>query len=471
MILLAALLSATSILSPPSDDDFRPERDWPQFRGHRARGRAAAKGSAPTEWDVPSGEGVAWRTPIEGLAHSSPVVWGDRLWVTTAVRVGAKAELSSLFGSENYGAGESVPDEGEHSWQLVCLDKRDGRVLWRREVHRGTPHTKRHPKSTHANSTPACDGRRVVAFFGSEGLHAFDHEGNPLWSRDFGVLDAGAPNGIDPGEADQYQWGFASSPVLHEGKVVVQCDVQGQSFLTVLDAATGEELWRTERDEPPTWSTPAVHGVAAGGGAQVIVNGYHHIGGYDLATGKELWKLTGGGDVPVPTPVVADGLIYITSSHGRVRPIYAIHEDAEGLLTADAAACEAMEWCHLNRGIYMQTPLVDDGLLYCCGDGGILAVFDAASGETLYRERLGGGTYGFSASAVQLGDRIYFTAESGTVHVVRAGPEFEELAVNELGENCLATPAISEGRLYFRTRSGVVCVGGAGARRETAAER
>jgi outer membrane protein assembly factor BamB len=296
----------------------------------------------------------------------------------------------------------------------------------------------------------------VVAFFGSEGLYAFDHEGNVLWSRDFGVLDAGAPTGAE--ETDGYQWGFASSPILFEDKVIVQCDIQGESFLSVLDAETGKDVWRVTRDEPPTWCTPAVHEVAADGKRQIILNGYRHIGGYDLDSGKELWKLVGGGDVPVPTPVVADGLIYITSAHGRVRPIYAIHVDAEGLLEANARASEGMEWCHLNRGVYMQTPLVEDGLLYCCSDGGILAVFDAQTGDGVYRERLGGGTSGFSGSAVQSEDRIYFTAEGGTVHVVRAGPEFEELARNELGETCLSTPAISEGRLFFRTRAHLVCV-------------
>ena len=454
------LLLACMTLSPSSDEDtFQAHRDWPQFRGHRARGQSPARGMVATRWDVESGEGVVWRVPVSGLAHSSPIVWGNRVYVTTALRTAGTAKLSSLYGSEGYGSGDSVPDEGEHSYQLICLDKRDGKLLWKQEAHRGVPLTKRHPKSTHANSSPACDSERVIAFFGSEGLHAFDHEGNKLWSRNFGVLDAGAPNGVDPSEADQYQWGFASSPVLYEDKVIVQCDIQAQSFLTVLDASTGKDIWRVARDEPPTWSTPQVHEVGAGDKPQIIVNGYKHIGGYELESGKELWKLVGGGDVPVPTPIVEEDLIYITSAHGRVRPIYAIHADAEGLLSADASQCEALEWSHLNRGIYMQTPLVDDGLLYCCSDGGILAVFDAFRGEGVYRERLGRGQSGFSGSAVQANDMIYFTAESGTVHVIRAGPEFDEVAVNDLGETCLSTPAISEGRLFFRTRGHLVCVG------------
>ena len=457
-MLLLSIALAGSFGLPVPQDSFQPHRDWPQFRGHRARGQSLPRGPATIRWDVDSGKGVAWRTPIGGLAHSSPVIWGKRVFVTTAVKVDGEAGLSSLYGSEGYGAGDSVPDEGEHSYRLLCLDKGTGEVLWEREAHRGVPLTKRHPKSTHANSTPACDAKRVLAFFGSEGLHAFDHQGEKLWSRDFGVLEAGAPNGIDPSEADQYQWGFAASPILYEDKVVVQCDIQAQSFLAVLDARTGEELWRVDREEPPTWCTPQVHETAAGGKRQIIVNGYRHIGGYDLESGEEIWKLVGGGDVPVPTPIVEEELIYITSAHGRMRPIYAIHTAARGLITADAKNDEAMEWCHLNRGIYMQTPLVDDGLLYACSDGGVLSVFDAFSGEGLYRERLGDGRSGFSGSAVQAGEYLYFTAESGTVHVLRAGPEFEEVAVNGLGETCLATPAISEGCLFFRTRHHLVCV-------------
>ena len=453
-MLLSLLLSGLIASSfSPQEETFKPDRDWPQFRGHSARGQSDSDGG-PLRFDGPSGEGIEWSVPIPGLAHSSPVIWGDRIFVTTAVRADGDAKLSSLFGSGNYGSGDSVPDEGQHSYRLLCLGKNSGNVLWSREAHLGEPKTKRHPKSTHANSTPACDSERVLAFFGSEGLFAYDHQGNLLWKRDFGVLDAGAPSRIDPKERAKYQWGFASSPVLYEDKVIVQCDVQDQSFLALLDADTGEELWRTSRDEPPTWSTPSVHEEAVDGKTQVIVNGFKHIGGYDLATGEELWKLVGGGDVPVPTPVVGDGLIYITSSHGRVRPIYAIHAESKGLIDADG---DAMEWRHLNRGIYMQTPLVDDGLLYCCSDGGILSAYDAFDGKSLYRERLGDGQSGFSGSAVQLGQYLYFTSESGTVHVVRSGPEFEVVASNELGENCLSTPAASEGKLFFRTRHRLIC--------------
>ena len=430
---------------------------WPSFRGHRASG-VADEASIPISWSVPDDDNIAWRTPIPGLGHSSPVVWGERLFVTTAVRVAQEAELGSLYGSPNYGAGESVEDEGINRFEAICLDRDTGEILWQRTAHEGVPATKRHPKSSHANPTPACDAERVVAFFGSEGLYAFDHEGELLWKRDFGVLDAGAPGHPKP---EDYQWGFASSPVLHEGRVYVQCDVQGQSFVAALDAATGEDVWRRERDEDPTWCTPTVLEHGAGGRAQLVLNGYKHIGGYDLENGEEVWKLSGGGDVPVPTPVVAHGQIYLTSAHGRMRPVHAIAVEAEGTVTMDVGGegNEHLTWSHRNKGIYMQTPLVYGDELYCCADGGVLTVFDAHSGEELYRERLNDGTSGFSGSAVAAAGKVFFTAESGEVIVLRAGREFQVMTVNDLGETCMSTPAIAGGRLFFRTRGAVVAVG------------
>ncbi|TDJ67485.1 MAG: pyrrolo-quinoline quinone [Planctomycetota bacterium] len=441
-VFAAALLGSSSLLFAVQDVH------WPSFRGDHARGIAEGF-ETPVEWSVPDGKNIAWRTRIPGLGHSSPIVWGDRIFVTSAVRSTGSAELKVGL----YGAGDSVDEEGEHAFRLYCLDKQSGKILWERTAHEGIPMVKRHPKSTHANPTPAADADHVLAFFGSEGLYCYDHDGELLWQKDLGKLDAGAPG------QRQYQWGYASSPLIHEGQVIVQCDVQDQSFLVVLALADGSEVWRVNRDEDSTWSTPNVHPSGAGGRPQIVVNGYKHIGGYDLVTGEEVWKLVGGGDIPVPTPVFEEDLIFITSAHGRLAPIYAILAGAEGELTMNPGDCEYMAWSHARRGIYMQTPLVYDGILYCCNDGGILGCYDIASGEELYRERLGDGNTGFSASAVAADGKLYFSAEDGGIHVVQAGPEFVVLAVNDLGETNMATPAISEGRLYFRTRGHIVAVG------------
>ncbi len=448
--LLLCALASTSV-----DGDATLDGNWPSFRGFRARGVADTH-ALPVTWNVEDGSNVRWKTELPGLAHSSPVVWGDKVFVTSAVRIEAEAELSSLYGSPGYGAGTSVEEEGVHAFLLSCLDKNTGELVWEQTALEAVPEIKRHPKSSHANSTPAVDAERIVAFFGSDGIFCYDHAGELQWELDFGVLDTGAPR---MEEYEQYQWGFASSPVLYGDKVIVQCDIQEQSFVAVLDAKTGKELWRVERDEDPGWSTPTVHETAAVEGPQIILNGYKHIGGYELATGKEIWKLVGGGDVPVPTPVVEHGLIYITSAHGPLRPIYAIDaEAAKGELSMDPNSCEAMAWSN-RRGIYMQTLLVYGEELYACSDGGVLQCFDAGTGDSYYRERIGDGRSGFSGSPVAGDGKLYFSGEAGMIHVIRAGTDFEALASNDMGETVMATPAISEGRIYLRTRGHLVCVG------------
>jgi outer membrane protein assembly factor BamB len=426
-----------------------PGVHWPSFRGPSASGISEGH-PTPDRWNVPRGEGLRWKQKLSGLGHSSPVIWGDRLFVTTAVS--EKGEHSLRAGL--YGDIESVNDDSVHTWWVYCLDKHSGKTLWRQKACRGVPRVKRHTKATHANSTPATDGQRVVAFFGSEGLYCYDLQGKLLWEKDLGLLDAGYYVVPDA------QWGFGSSPVLHDGLVIVQCDVQQNSFIMAFDADDGSEVWLTPRKEVPTWGTPTVH--VDGDRAQVIANGYRHIGGYELHTGKEIWRLRGGGDIPVPTPVVAGGLIFITSAHGPLAPIYAIRTGATGDITVPIRqrAGEHIAWQTGHKGNYMQTPIVYGDYLYCCRDNGVLTCFQAATGESAYTRRLGEGTTGFTASAVAGDGKLYFTSEEGDVYVVRAGPKFELIATNPLGATCLATPALSEGALYFRTQGHMVCVGG-----------
>lgn len=307
------------------------------------------------------------------------------------------------------------------------------------------PEVKRHPKSSHANPSVAVDGKRVVAFFGSEGLYCYDLDGKPIWQKDFGVLESAffvAPDA---------QWGFASSPVLYEDKVIVQVDVLKNSFVAALDAKDGNELWRTPRNDVPTWSTPTVHRDETTGRTQVLCNGYKEIAGYDLQTGKKIWTLNGGGDIPTPTPIVAHDLIFVTSSHGPLSPIYAIKTSAQGDISLEGGQTrnEHIAWSTPRGGNYMQTPIVVGDHLYACRDNGVLTCFEARTGMELYRERLEG--LGFTASPVAAGDRLYFTSEDGQVLVVQAGPKFKLLATNPLGASCLATPAIADEAIFFRT--------------------
>jgi len=422
-------------------------QNWPQYRGPQASGVDAAV-PLPTTWNLATGENVGWQTSIPGLAHAAPIVWGDRVYVATAVQAG-KSELKVGL----YGDIASVQEKESNQWRLLALDRKTGRVVWNTLAHEAVPKVARHTKATHCNSTPATDGRRIVAIFGSEGLFCFDTDGRLLWKKDLGPMDSGYF--VSPAA----QWGFASSPVIHDGRVIVQCDVQQDSFLAVFDLADGRELWRQPRKDVPTWSTPTV--VTAAGRTQIAVNGWHHTGGYDFATGRELWKLDGGGDIPVPTPVAAGDLIYFTSAHGRMRPMRAIRADATGDITPgeSSQASPAIAWNHDRRGNYMQTPIVVGGLVYGCADVGLLTCFDALTGAVRYSERLSKTSEGYTASPVSDGRHLYFTSELGNVFVVPATGTFSVVAKNELGETCLSTPAISAGMMFFRTREKLVAIG------------
>ncbi len=444
----ASLLTLTLTAALAARGTATPGRDWPQFRGLAARG-VSEGAPAPVAWNVPAGERVKWKTAIPGLGHSSPVIYGDLVCVTSAVSGKPDPELKVGL----YGDIKPVEDDSVHVWKVTCLDRKTGKVKWQQDAVTGVPKIKRHTKATHANSTMATDGSTLVAFFGSEGMFAYDlQKGRLRWKKDFGVLDSGFFM------VPAAQWGFASSPVIHRDRIVLQVDVQKDSFLGAFSLKDGRELWRTPRQDVPTWSTPTIH--EAGGRTQVIVNGWKHIGGYDFETGKELWKMGGGGDIPVPTPIVVEDLIYITNAHGLFAPIYAIRTDAAGDITPkDGKPSAQMAWMQSREGAYMQTPLVYDGLLYNCRDNGVLSVYDARTGERKYQQRLAEGKTGFTASPVAADGKIYFTSEDGDIYVVKAGPQFQLLSKNTMGEVCMATPAISQGVLFFRTRGHLVAIG------------
>lgn len=426
----------------------KPGIDWPQFRGVEAGGVAEGF-PLPVHWNIETGENVRWKTAVPGLAHSSPIVWRDMVCVSTAVAQNKEEALKVGL----YGDITPVDDATPLSWEVHCVDKKSGAKRWSAVAHQGVPRIKRHPKGTHANSTLATDGRHLVAMFGSEGLHTYDLSGKLLWKKDLGRLESAFFM------VPEAQWGFASSPVIHGDLVIVQADVINGSFLTALDVATGREVWRTTRDDYPTWSTPAVH--IANGRAQVIVNGFKHVGGYDLRTGRELWRLKGGGDIPVPTPVFHRNLVFITNAHGPAAPIFAVRTSATGdiSLPEGIQTSAHVAWSQQREGAYMQTPVVYGDYLYVCRDNGVLSVYEAATGKRLYQQRLGEGRTGFSASAVGGDGKLYYSSEDGSVFVIKAGPMFEQLAENVMGETAMATPAISEGSIFFRTRTRLVAVG------------
>lgn len=281
---------------------------WPSFRGPGATGVADDQ-RPPIEWDVTKGHNVFWKTPIPGLGHSSPVVWDNRIFLTTAV----SSDPNSIFKHGLDGSIDRRTDVSEHRWLALCLDKRTGRILWTREAARGTPKVQRHPKNSYASATPATDGKRVVVSFGSEGLYAYDFQGRLLWKQDMGVIDAGAS--YDP----TYHWGTASSPILNKNLAIILCDQQKGSFLAAFDARTGKPVWRTDRDVISSFSTPSI--IEGPSRAELVTNGPDWMHGYDPLSGKELWRLHGSSKNTTPTPFAAEGLIFLASGY-RIRPIY-----------------------------------------------------------------------------------------------------------------------------------------------------
>lgn len=425
--------------------------DWPAFRGANASGYAK-DAKLPASWSGERGENIRWRTKIPGMGHSSPVIVGDKVFVTSAV--GENPDPYLRVGL--YGESPDHPEDEVFKFNLYCLDKKTGKVLWERTAHEGKPKVKRHIKSTHANPTPATNGKVVLAFFGSEGLYCYTVDGKLLWKRDLGLLDAGAFN------APEIQWGFGSSPIIYKDRAVVLCDVNNQSFIAALDLKTGKDVWRKNRDETPTWGTPTI--AEHKGRTQVIVNGYKHLGAYDFETGEEIWKLSGGGDIPVPTPVVAHGKVYTTSAHGPARPIYAISLDAKGDITLgeDETSNDGVAWSIPQRGAYMPTPLVHGDYLYVPNNRGIIGVYNAHNGEQAYRERIGGVRGSYSASPVAGGENLYVINEEGDIHILKLGGKYEHVGTHSVDELSLATPAISGDMMFVRTKGHLVAIGDTG---------
>jgi outer membrane protein assembly factor BamB len=422
--------------------------NWPSFRGPEASG-IAEKQNLPDRWDVTTRDNVLWRTAIPGLAHSSPVVWGDHVFVTSAVSSDPKA----TFKPGLYGDGDASKDRSPQRWMIYAIDKQSGKIVWERVAHQGVPLEKRHIKSTYANSTPATNGRIVVAWFGSQGVHAYDINGKFLWKVELGRIDLGAY------DIPTYEWGPASSPIIWNDLVILQCDTQTDSFLLALDAATGKTVWKTERDELPSWGTPTIATTA--NGPVLVTNASKFIRGYDPRTGKELWRLGGSSKITAPTPIYNDGLFVVASGRGPERPIFVVRPDARGDLTLGEGktASDTVVWSRTGRGSYMPTPLAYNGILYVLGNSGTFDAYNLKTGAELYRQRLPTIGSGFSASPVAADGKIYLSNEDGEMLVVAAGEKFNHLATNSMGELLMATPALSDGVLYVRSSASLFAIG------------
>ena len=446
---------------------------WPQFRGTGAAG-IADSAALPDRWSPSTN--VAWAVDVPGRGWSSPIVWGGRVFVTSAVSPGTFKEPSTGIFGNDYVAElqkqglsdeeilkrvvgrdiELTGESGEISYQVYALDARDGRILWQQEAHRGAPPGGRHRKNTYASETPATDGERLyVSFGGNVGVFCYALDGRLLWKRSW------------PPQPIYLDFGTASSPVVHRGRVYQLHDNDGESFLAALDAETGREVWTVKRGDTARmtsgWATPLVWENERR--TEIVTIGRGLVVSYGL-DGQELWRLKGMTQA-TPSPIAADGLLYVGSgSQGEAnRPLMAVRPGASGdiSLPADQASNEFVIWVQPRFSGYTTSPLVYQGRIYAINDNGIMQVADAKTGTEIYKARVGGGGHTFSSSPIASRGRIYAVSEEGETFVLRAGDKYDEIARNQLGEMSLATPAAAADSLYVRTQTKLYRIRGGGA--------
>jgi outer membrane protein assembly factor BamB len=415
---------------------------WPQFRGPDARGTVAS--SLPERWTAT--ENVAWKTEIPGQAWASPIVWGDRIFLTTAINSGeTEPPKKGLY----FGGERPNVLRPEHQWVVLALDLASGKKVWEKVVHKGVPAGPIHVKNTYASETPVTDGERIYAYFGNLGIFCLDLQGKEIWSHK-----------MQPHKM-RAAWGTAASPIVHLEQVFIVNDNDEESYLLALDKRTGKEIWKIPREEKSNWSTPFVWQNEKR--TELVTAGTGRVRSYDL-NGQLIWSLKGMSSITIGTPYAADGLLYVSSGYvmDRSKPIYAIRPGATGDISLQSGQTNnvSIAWCQPNAAPYNPTTLVHDKLLYVLYDGGLLSTFDAQTGATIYhRERLPEGRH-FTVSPWSSRDRIYCLNEDGATFVVRAGKTFELLHVNKLAEDdmCMAVPAIVGDQLLIRTSARLYCI-------------
>jgi outer membrane protein assembly factor BamB len=438
--ILFATLGALCVQAFASDN-------WPQFRGPNASG-VSTNTNLPDKWSA--AENVAWKTDLPGRSWSSPIVWGDRVFLTAVVNSGeSEMPKKGLY----FGGNRPEPPKSEHQWKVLCLDLPTGKVQWEKTVHRGAPQTPIHLKSSYGAETPVTDGERVYALFGNIGVFTFTLEGGEVWSKR-----------LEPRKT-RFGWGTAASPVLNGRGLFVVNDNDEQAELFALEAKTGKELWRVDREEKSNWATPFIWN--NGQRTELITPGSRAVRSYDLE-GKLLWSFRGMSSIAIPTPCAGDGLLFVSSGYvgDKLRPLYAIRPGASGDLTLKPGETnnQFIAWSNPVGGPYNPSPLFYDGHVYVLYDRGLMSCYDAKTGKGLYdRERLPEGL-AFTSSPWAAGGRIFCLNEDGVCYVIRAGDKFELLHTNKLadGDMCMATPALVGDRLLVRTAARLYCIRGKG---------
>ena len=420
-------------------------QNWPSFRGPNASGVAEGT-NPPVTWDLDKSQNVLWKTAIPGLSHASPIVWGNNIFVITAVSSDSKAS----FQAKDRGI-DLANDNARHTWMIYALDKRNGKVLWTDKPYEGVPRAKRHVKATQANSTPVTDGRYVVALFGSEGLASYDMNGKLLWKQDLGVLNPGL------WDDKESSWGHSSSPIIYRDLVIVQADGHKQSFIAAFNLKDGKQAWRVERNEITSWTTPTIY--QGKDRTELIANGGRYIRGYDPLTGKELWRFADNNtEVKMQAPLIAHELIYITGGYPPGRAMYAFRPGAAGDISLKPGEEKNafLAWTSSKGSPYTPTPIIYGDQLYVLSDNGVLSSYDAKTGALIYQQRL---SSSFSASPVAADGKLYLASEDGDVFVVKAGKQYELLSRNTMGQPLMATPALSQGMLIVRGENAIYALG------------
>ncbi len=440
-ICLAAL--AMLCVADAEERSVRPAACWPRFRGIDGAGVEDSR-PLPTTWSKK--DNVMWKADLPGKGWSSPIVWGNRVFITTAIPEG-KVE-APWVPEKMEDNGKGYPTTVEQRWTVICLDLRTGKKLWQREAARAVPNWLTHPKGSHASETPATDGERVYALFGGVGVFCYTVDGKPLWSRKWG------PSKM------LFNWGTAIGPEAADGRVIVVNDNEESSWLLCLDAKNGKEVWQVKRDEKSNWCNPLVWKHA--GRTEIVTAGSRVVRSYDM-DGKLLWELKGMSYATIPSPFVYHDRLYIASGHasGPITPIYCIKPGAEGDISLkEGETINAwVSWRDAKAGPYVPTPIAYRDLVYSLRDSGVLMALAEADGKAGYRARIARGPIPITASPVAGDGKVYCLGEKGNMAVVEAGPEFKVLATNDLGEDTLATPAIADGSLLIRTLNSLYRIG------------
>jgi len=417
--------------------------NWPRFRGAHATGVADDDPRLPERWSQT--ENVMWQSQIPGFGWSCPVVWEDKVFLTTVTSDG---EFEQPKAGLYNGRGRKEIPEGTHRWMTYCLDIQSGKTLWTREAHSGKPPVGRHPKSTYASETPCTDGERLYSLFGDMGLFCYDFGGKLLWSQK-----------VDPKQT-MSDYGAAASPVVHGDQVIVVYDNSEASFIAAYDTKTGQENWRTTRDEKSTWATPFIwtHDQRT----EIVTAGRKQIRSYGL-DGNVLWSLDGRMSVlTIPSPFEAHGALYVTSGYfqDRRRPVWVIEPGAKGDITIEEGETSGPHilWHHPKLGPYNTSPIVYADYYYTLLDQGMMTCHIARTGEEVYDRTRFPRHSSFTASPWAYNGKLFCLAEDGKTYVVKPGPDFEILQTNDLDELTIATPAIAQGKLFIRTASKVYCL-------------